>query len=148
MSVPMHQHANGLTRFARDLRKVGPAVFVELKGKIAEAGELVAENARARAKSRRVAGTVRVRAATGSGVAIVAGVGEKKPHLGEAKAFENKGQHGTFRHPVPPSSSVWVSQRADPILHDALTETEAAVALLMSKAVDNAAREFLEGDYI
>lgn len=147
-TIPVTIHSEGLRAFSLRLKASAPALLTELKVQIQEAGEMVLTSARGKSKSSRVPGTMRIRRITGWSVSVVAGVGEQKPHLGEAAAFENKGKHGTFRHPLPNNNrSVWVDQQANPALHDALNENREPISIKVAKAVDDVVHKYLAGDF-
>lgn len=148
MSEQITIDTSSFSKFARDLRKVQPALAKQLRKELKVAGEIVATQARVNASfSTRIPRTIKVRAA-GSTIKVVAGeslaenarrIGAKSKslahraymnssHIGEAVALENDGKPGTFRHPVFGNRDKWVSQQARPFLHPAvLTHRKAAV---------------------
>ena len=126
------------------MRKSRPEVHREVRRAVKAAAELVAEDARRKASwSTRIPGTVKASVLGNGTAASVRAGGAKAPH---AKALENAGRDGMFRHPVFPDQSktrsewTWVSQQARPFLHPALLdrfpETVRAIGAAVTVAVD------------
>jgi len=135
----------GLRKMALKLRTIAPELYRQMRTSMRETGELVAVEARAHA-SPAVSKTIRVYP-TATSVSVKAGVGERAPHKGEAKAKENAGKGGTFRHPVYGNHDVWADQPANPVLHKALEAKAEEVALKMSEGVDVVNDRLLSGEY-
>ena len=123
-----------LRGLARSLRKVSPEVGKVLREELRATGELVAVEARAIASgvSSGVAATIRTRLSN-TQVSVVAGIGERAGHVGQARAFEHMGLPGTFRHPVYGNRNAWVDQSAHPFLGPAFAhKADEVVPRLMS----------------
>ncbi len=132
-----------LEKFARNLKADAPKISRVLNTELKAAGELVAVEARLKAGwfSSRIPQTIRV-TASGAKVTVKAG-GAKAPH---AAPFENKGERGSFRHPVFGNREVWVSQKAQPFLGPSLAENAEKIAVMVGNALDRALRLFFEAD--
>lgn len=57
-----------------------------------------------------------------------------------AHAFEHKGRPGMFRHPVNPSKTVWVSQRARPFMWPAVEPITKTIDKEIGIMVDHVSR--------
>jgi hypothetical protein len=104
-----------LRELIKDLKETAPDLRKEVRGGFREIGQPVVVEARRRASwSRRIPGAISLKiAVSGKKVAIDLRTSIKKaPH---ARAYENNGQFGVFRHPVF-GKDVWVSERARPFL--------------------------------
>jgi len=111
-----------LRLLATQLKAADPESAAQLRVGLRAAGQLVADEAKARASwSTKIPGSVSV-STYGVGVKVKAG-GPKAPM---AKAFEHGGVAGTFNHPVygnatgGKATGPWVKQNARPFLGPAL----------------------------
>jgi hypothetical protein len=106
-----------LKKLSADLRRVSPALQKNFLKGLGLAGDVVASAAKSKASfSSRIPGTIKVRR-KGVAVRVQAG-GPNAPH---AAPINNRGDGGTFRHPVF-GHDVWVSQAAHPFLEPAAEE--------------------------
>lgn len=124
-------------KFARDLKRAEPVLAKRLRTNLKAAGALVAEDYRLRAG-----------ASSRRGRAVKVGVAGNKirvyvpaKNAPEAKALENGGRGGQFRHPVFGNRENWVKQDARPDLHAAARARSPLVLIAAKKAVDDALRE-------
>ena len=117
-----------LKRVTTWIRRVSLEISTELRRDMRAAGQIVADEAMSNAPSEAVAATIKVRTTAGGAVVkVVAGIGEREGHVGEAAAYENKGSGGTFRHPVFGNHNVWVDQTARPYMTPALATKQEEV---------------------
>jgi hypothetical protein len=121
----VHIDAKELHQLYLDLKGVEGNLRVELRREIAGAGQPLAQLVRGAAGwSSRIPGAVKVAASFSTrtaGVAIKVD-GKAAP---EAAPLENKGQSGTFRHPVYGNREVWVNQPARPFFYRTLNGSSA-----------------------
>lgn len=107
-----------LKKLSADLRRVSPALQKDFLKGLGLAGDVVASAAKSKASfSTRIPGTIKVRR-RGVRVSVVAG-GANAPHAGP---LDNRGNAGSFRHPVFGNYDVWVSQPAHPFLENSAEE--------------------------
>lgn len=146
--TPIVADTRQLARLARNIRAASPEAWKACRVALRAAVEPVAADARSRAGySSRIPGSIRTRVTGGGNVKIVAG-GAKAP---EAAPLENKGQQGTFRHPVfarkdqGRSEWTWVQQRARPFLGPAADAGAPVVAEKVLQAVADAVARVLKG---
>lgn len=134
MSDGISIDTSSFSKFARDLRAVAPELKLELLREMKQAGEIVAEDARARSDwSTRIPGSIKV-SVSGDSIKVVA----NKKKAPNAKPIENHGKDGTFRHPVFGNREVWVDQRARPFLRPALLAHREMVVAAVKRAVAKA----------
>lgn len=121
-----------LARLARDLRAAAPEAWKACRVSLRAAGEIVAQDARARTSySSRIPGSIKVRVTSGGNVKVVAG-GEAAP---DAAAIENRGR-GHVRHPVFGDREVWTDKNSRPaFLAPALEAHYEEVADMVTDAV-------------
>lgn len=122
---------------ARVLRLAAPEISKAFNSEIKGAVEKhVAQPARLRwAENSSQRNTIRT-LRSGLTVRVQAGAGENHP--GQAKAFENNGDAGTFRHPVFGNRDVWVDQDAHPFLGPSLVAGGDGVMTDVANAVEKA----------
>jgi hypothetical protein len=141
-----------LRRLVRDLGKLPDDMRRELRPALLVTGQEALARARANASwSKRIPGATRLAVSFAKrrpGVALVVNL-RQAPH---ARALENLGQQGTFRHPVPDTrrrgvraavrgdARLWVSQRARPFLFPAARAEWERIDADIGAAVDAAAR--------
>ena len=131
----------GLQQLARDLRRSAPDSYKALRGSLRVAVQPVVDDAKARAGfSKRIPATIRARIGSGASIKIVAG----GPNAPDAAPLENKGQAGTFRHPVFGNREKWVNQPARPFLAPALDAHRDEIAAAIELAVYEAVRDALK----
>jgi hypothetical protein len=139
---PILADTRGLSRLARNLRQASPETWKACRVALRVAVQPVAADAQSRASySTRIPQTVKVRVTGGGNVKIVAG-GVNAP---DAAPLENKGQPGTFRHPVFGNREVWVDQPARPFLGPAVEAHKVEVAAKLEAAVTEAIESALRG---
>jgi hypothetical protein len=123
--VELRVESPDLHQLYKDLAAMEGNFRVALRKGIVGASKPMVDAAKANASwSRRIPGSIKAKAsfsAKSAGVTIVADA-KKAPH---ARAFENNGQAGTFRHPVY-GHDVWVSQKARPFFYGSMNQAEAA----------------------
>jgi len=102
--VTINADTDALKRFSRKLRKTYPEVSKALKAEVAAAGQLVRDDARARAGefSKKIPPTIRSRV---TGTMVTVTVGTAAQPLG---ALYERTKN--FRHPVMGNRNVWVEQ--------------------------------------
>lgn len=133
-----------LKTLARDLRKLDPAVGRNFTRGVKTVGDIVAGKAKENARSfpragdgtDRIEGTIKVQGGFTT-LRVVAG-GEEAP---EAAAIENKGQAGSFRHPVFGDRENWVDQTAHPYLAPAGDDGADASEAALLEVIDASLRE-------
>ena len=131
-----------LATLARSLRRASPEAWKAYRLAVREMAQIVAEDAKSRASfSTRIPDTIKVRVLASGNVEIVAG----GPNAPDAAPLENKGQAGTFRHPVFGNREVWVSQPARPFLAPALDAHREQVAKAIEDAVMAAVERAVHG---
>lgn len=132
--------ADEIEELIRDLGKIPPELKRQLRPGLREAAKPVLDQARRNASwSTRIPKATRISlqfAGRTPGVAIVTNV-KKAPH---SRAYENKGEPGTFRHPVYGNRDVWVSQKARPFLYPAVVQKAPGVERDIARVVDNVTR--------
>lgn len=133
---------------ARDLRLAGGATNRQFRRNMRGVGELIAQDARARASahSKTIASTIKVRSAgatveirAGGPTVPLAGLFELGNVGGKAKSAKAS-EGGTFKHPVF-GQDVWVSQKMHPYLHPAAEHKFPEALVLLTRAIDTALRE-------
>lgn len=125
--------------FATALRLAETPTYTRLRVALREAGNIVADDARARSSwSTRIPGSIRVRA-TAASVSVIAG-GHAAPN---AAPLEHRGMPGTFRHPVFGHEATWATQQARPFLAPALSANIERTTVMVMDAIDSAVREVL-----
>jgi hypothetical protein len=145
---PIVVDTTGLNRLARDLARVAPEAAKGLTKGMAAAGAVIAADAKQRVSySKRIPGSVKVRAGRGN-VRVSAG-GEAAPN---AAPIENRGK-GFVRHPTfipfdklpgPPGS--WTSKNSHPaFLAPALEATAPKVVELIEDALFEAVERAIGG---
>lgn len=129
--LDVHIDASELHQLYVDLKAVEGNLRVELRHAIADSGQPLAALVRnAAGWSSRIPGAVKVSASfsTRSAGVVIKVDGKAAP---EAAPLENKGQSGTFRHPVyadasnPRSDWTWVPQQARPFFYRTLSGSSA-----------------------
>lgn len=128
-----------LKNFAKVVRSASPKVAAKMRVRLKEVGEMVAEDARSKAKwSTRVPGSIKVRTA-GVKVSVVAG-GDAAPH---ARVYEmgSKRNRSEVRHPVFGNRQVWAANPTRPYLLPALRENEPEIMASIIKVIDETAAE-------
>jgi hypothetical protein len=141
-----------LRRLIRDLGKLPADVRGELRPVMRKAGQQALVKARANASwSTRIPAAIRLSVSFASrrpGVSLVVDR-RRAPH---GRPFENLGQPGSFRHPVPNTRRRglraaasgdrrrWVSQRARPFLFPAAEDAMQQIDADIGAAVESAAR--------
>ena len=93
--LPVYADTAGISRLAAAMRRSAPQTWAACRKGLRAAGELTATDARGRAPSARVAGSIRVRVTPGGNVKVRAG-GAIAP---EGVPIENHGK-GFVRHPT------------------------------------------------
>jgi hypothetical protein len=123
--LDVHIDASELHQLYVDLKAVEGNLRVELRHAIADSGQPLAALVRnAAGWSSRIPGAVKVSASfstRSAGVAIKVDGGAAP----EAAPLENKGQSGTFGHPVYGNREVWVRQQARPFFYRTLSGSSA-----------------------
>jgi hypothetical protein len=146
--IPIEVDTAGLNRLARDIARVAPEAAKGLTKGMAAAGEVIAANAKARVSySKRIPGSIKVRAARGN-VRVSAG-GEAAPN---AAPIENKGR-GFVRHPVfvpmdkmPGPKGSWTEKNSHAaFLAPALDATAGEVAEIVEDALFEAVERAIGG---
>jgi hypothetical protein len=123
-----------LKEFGKRLRATSPAVAKVLRLRLHEVGDVVAEAAREEASfSTRIPGSIKVRV-SGFGVKVVGNATGTAP---DAAPLENKGQSGSFRHPVFGDRENWVDQKAHPFLAPASERTKVQVEEMALSIIDD-----------
>lgn len=130
-----------LRKLIRTVGKLPKDAQKDLRKPLRAAGRKAQLKARFKAKwSKRIPGAIGLRvsfARRRPGVSLV--VNRKKaPH---ARAYENLGRRGTFRHPAFGSRWRWVSQRSRPFLFPAALEAFEQMDADIGQAVDAVARK-------
>lgn len=128
--------ATQLKTLARALRDGEPVLAREFHNALVRSADIVAVLARANAAREGlndIGPVTPFSTTTKVGVRVGAG---RKPHSGEAAAFENKGIPGTFRHPVFGNYDVWRPQQARPFLTPAAEAALPQVEEQVNLAVD------------
>lgn len=124
-------------KLAYALGVIPAEIKVELRDKVREAANLIADRARQNASySTRIPGAIYVRTGLSSTAAATVGVSATKAP--EAKVMEvgNTGPGATtFRHPVFGNTDVWVNEQTRPFLYPALKEKSAEATALIAAAV-------------
>jgi hypothetical protein len=131
-----------LSRLARDLRFAAPEVWKATRVQLRAAGQIVADDwkARAGAWSTTVPGSIKVRVTSGGNVKVVAG-GAASPVAAPA---ENHGRAGTFRAPLFGDREHWYDHKAHPDGAEALAAHQDEVAEAIENAVAEAVERALE----
>ena len=136
MSDGVSIDTSSFAKFARALKVIDPDLKKELRAGLKAAGEVVAEDARARSSwSTRIPGSIKV-SVVGNTIKVVANA-KKAP---DAKPLEHGGQGGTFRHPVFGNRDAWVNQDARPFLRPALLANKEAAVAAAKRAVEKVLR--------
>lgn len=126
-----------LKDLAKRLRAGNPAAAKALRVRLREIGEVVAVEARERASySSRIPASIKVRT-RGVSLSVVAG----GPNAPDAAPLENKGQGGSFRHPVHGNYDVWVAQKARPFLGPSVQAKSAQIDAMAQGVIDDMLRE-------
>jgi hypothetical protein len=130
-----------LKEFGKRLRATSPAVAKVLRLRLHEVGDVVAEAAREEASfSTRIPGSIKVRV-SGFGVKIVGNAtatgAAPEGTAPDAAPLENKGQSGSFRHPVFGDRENWVDQKAHPFLAPASERTKVQVEEMALSIIDD-----------
>lgn len=116
---------------AKQLRAADPALAKQLQLRLRGMGDIVAEEAEARAHfSTRIPGSIKVRV-SGFTVKIVANTNGLAD---DAAPLENNGADGMFRHPVFGNTDVWVDQQSHPFLAPSL-EAKADEIEVLAEAI-------------
>ena len=128
-------------RFAKDMKVAEVEIKTQLRRELKAAGELVAQDARARAGfSSRIPQRIKVGVA-GNTVRVYVLPLKAVPHRGEERALEHGGKEGTFRHPVNKDRTKWGNQAARPYLGPAFDGVGLPAAVAgAERAVDKALR--------
>ncbi|MFD0885757.1 HK97 gp10 family phage protein [Streptosporangium algeriense] len=130
-----------LRRLVRDLGKLPAEVRKELRPTLRKAGVRARTRAKGNASwSRRIPGAIRLQVSFAKrrpGVALRVDQ-QRAPH---ARALENLGKPGFFRHPFFGDREQWVSQRARPFLFSAAQEEWRSINADIAAAVFTAARK-------
>jgi hypothetical protein len=138
-------NVSGLRGFSTALRRARPEISRELRLGLRRAGDLVKEEARARAATgdmpASIADSLRVRT-YGVRVSVIAG----STKATAAAAFEHKGVPGNFRHPLFGNRAYWYEQRAHPYLRPAAEMLAPKVADEVLDAVGAAIDKALAGE--
>lgn len=133
----------GLSELARDLKAADPLLLKELRTGIRKAAEPARQQVKqnASAVSSRIASAVpppRVSfAKRGASVRIVVNA-KKAPH---ARALENKGKPGKFRHPLFGNRKKWISQPAQPFFWSGVRQADPAISREMNRVIDEVTRK-------
>jgi hypothetical protein len=122
-----------LSRLAADLRRAAPEAWKTTRVQLRAAGQIVADDWRARASgwSTTVPGSVRVLVTSGGNVKVRAG----GPRAPVAAPAENHGRAGTFRHPLFADRNHWYDQKAHPDGAEALAAHQDEVAQAIENAI-------------
>ncbi len=134
MSDRIHIDVSELRQLSTALKKVEPKLQKQFFKDLNAGGQIVAARAKANASfSSRIPKTIKVRR-RGVSVSVVAG----GPGAPDAAPFENRGESGTFRHPVFGNTQVWVDQQAHPFLAPAGRDSIPQVVGSIRAGVDTA----------
>ncbi|MEV0149106.1 MULTISPECIES: HK97 gp10 family phage protein [unclassified Nonomuraea] len=140
LTVPRN-NTDDLRKLIRDVGKLPDAIRRELRPALRLAGQKALIKARADASwSTRIPGAIRLSVSFSRrrpGVALVVNKA-RAPH---ARAYENLGTPGAFRHPVFGNRRRWVRQQARPFLFPAARASMAQIDTDIGVAVEAAARK-------
>ena len=142
--IGVHVNAAGLDKVWRDLKEVSAGAEKELIAELKQIATVVKIDAQSRIGniSPRIMRSTRVVSRAGRrahvAVSVVAG-GAKAPH---ARAFENRGREGDFRHPVFGDREKWVAQTAHPYLGPALRSQIDVIPRRVSEAIERVTRRY------
>jgi hypothetical protein len=116
------------------LAAVPPELRVALRTNLRAAAEPIASRMRTRSQSSRIPGAISVQSKFGPNTAgvFIRVSAAKAPH---ARALNNRGVAGTFRHPVYGNRDVWVSQVAHPFFENSAREGRASVVAAAQAAI-------------
>jgi hypothetical protein len=128
------------------LGKAQPDIPIHLRVQMREAGQVVADEAKRRAYSEKIAETIRVLA---SGVNVQVAAGRAKVpeaallelgNTGSRKSSRAGSSPSSFRHPVFGHKDRWVDQPTHPFLQPALESKVVEVELLITHVLDEAVK--------
>lgn len=130
-----------LRRLVADLKQLddGRPILNALRSNLRKAGEPIKRQVQANAAwSSRIPAAVAIATAfSAKNAGILLKVNAKKAP--EARVLENRGQTGTFRHPVFGNNKVWVTQHARPFFFDEVAQHMPEVAEAADAAMAEAA---------
>lgn len=128
-----------MKRFAARCKTAAPYLHKRVRSEVRQAGNLVRDEARAIAPSKKIAKTIRTSATT-----VSATVKAGNANVPEAALLEGDGTPGTFRHPLFGNKKKWYVQARQPYLHPALEANREKVEKLIGGAAHDAVQEILD----
>ncbi len=139
--MPRGRIDNDIAQLVRDLRKLPKEMKRQLRKDIRKAAQPALRKAKSNASfSTRIPAATRTVTSFSSrnpGVRLETNA-RRAPH---AKALENQGREGYFRHPVFGNRGNWANQRAQPYLWPAVRDSAHQIVGDIDKAVLSAARK-------